>query len=312
MRAVILGAGGIGGYVGARLAAAGKPAEFILRPGRAAQLARIGLRVASPLGDVLVGISLADPGPADLIVLACKRHDLLPALDTIAPFAACGTAIMPFLNGIAHLQAIRARFPDAQIWPGVAHIGVTQDDDGTIRHLGQDCRFWFGAMANTAEAHDPVRADALLAHLSAPGMQVELRQDIASDLWVKLTQIAALAGVTGLCRARLNTILQTECGPDTVQHLFLEASAVACAEHPQVDRQALQAALKQLTRPDASSGSSLLRDLLAGRPTEHEHLFGDLLAHARRHGVQTPLLAACHALLCAQAILNQPVKKGKE
>lgn len=303
MRIVILGAGGIGGYLGARLIAAGAAPRFLLRPQRADQLRHQGLRLLSPLGDMTAIPQIATPDTvADLVILACKGHDLPAALDSIAPVLRPGSAILPFLNGIAHLDMIAGRFPAADLLGGVAQIGVTMEPDGTIRHLGRDNRFWFGPLHGAA----PDRGHALRALLAATVVEAELRPGILDDLWAKYALIGTLAGATCLCRARIGTILRQPDGAATIRALHGECRAIIRADHPQGDAALLDAALAHLTDPACDAGSSMLRDMLAGRKTEHDHLFGDLLRRARRHRLATPLLAACHTLLACQSALAPP------
>jgi len=108
MRILILGAGGIGGYFGGRLAQAGADVTFLVRERRAAQLAERDLVVKSPFGDftrpVRTVLSAAAGGPYDLVLLTCKAYDLPAAIDAIAPAVAGQTTVLPVLNGIAHME----------------------------------------------------------------------------------------------------------------------------------------------------------------------------------------------------------------
>ena len=299
MRIVILGAGGIGGYLGARLVAAGESPCFLLRPARAARIAEQGLRLLSPLGDVTCHPQIVTQvqDRADLVILTCKGQDLDGALQAIAPAVGQGTAILPFLNGVAHLEAIRQRFPHADLLGGVAQIGVTMDQDGVIRHLGQDNRFWIGPL----DGASPAAGQALCAALAGSPVQIAFRPAIRSDLWAKFVTIGTLAGVTSLCRSRIGLIQRQADGLATIRQLYGECRAIALAEHPALPPAALEDGLDHLTDPHCDAGSSLMRDLLSGRPTEHDPLLGDLMRRARRHHLQTPLLAACLTSLGAQS-----------
>lgn len=111
MRILMVGAGALGGYFGGRLLAAGRDLSFLVRGGRATQLATDGLVVRSPRGDV----QMASPphvlaeriaGPYDLVVVSCKAFDLDPTMDAIGPAVGPGTAILPLLNGMAHIDRL--------------------------------------------------------------------------------------------------------------------------------------------------------------------------------------------------------------
>ena len=116
MRILFLGAGAVGGYFGGRLTQSGQDVTFLVRDRRAAQLAD-GLRIESPNGDATIPVKTIRSGDAvdafDIVVLTCKAYALGGALDAIAPYIADGTPILPLLNGVAHMDAIRARFPQA-------------------------------------------------------------------------------------------------------------------------------------------------------------------------------------------------------
>src|SRR5262245_38684648 len=122
MKLLVLGAGAIGGYFGGRLAEAGADVAFLVRPKRRAQLQRDGLRIRSPLGDAQLPVDAVlaeDVQPQyDVVLLTCKAYDLGPAMDAIAPAMHDGCAIVPMLNGIAHLDSLDARFGKARVMGG--------------------------------------------------------------------------------------------------------------------------------------------------------------------------------------------------
>ena len=130
MRILVLGAGGIGGYYGGRLAAAGVDVTFLVRPRRAEQLRQNGLVVRSPLGDVTMPVKTVLAGQAepgwDAIIVACKAYDLDDAIATIRP-AAPGALIIPQLNGMRHLGALDAAFGADYVAGGMTQIAVTMD-----------------------------------------------------------------------------------------------------------------------------------------------------------------------------------------
>ena len=137
MRIVILGAGGIGGYFGGRLIAGGADVTFLVRSGRALQLARDGLAIISPLGNLQLRVKTTEQidQPCDLIVLTCKAYDLEAAMQAVAPAVGEGSTVLPLLNGLLHLDLLDGRFPSAHILGGLCHIGVTLTHDGKIEHL---------------------------------------------------------------------------------------------------------------------------------------------------------------------------------
>ena len=126
MRILVLGAGGIGGYYGARMHAAGGNVTFLVRPGRAAQLREKGLQVFSPFGDLQISPQLVTKETLtetfDVILLTCKAFDLDSAMDAIAPAIGEQSAIVPLLNGVRHIDRLVTRFGAARVLGGVALI----------------------------------------------------------------------------------------------------------------------------------------------------------------------------------------------
>ena len=121
MRLLVLGAGGIGGYFGGRLAAAGVDVRFLVRPRRAAQLAETGLVIKSPLGDLILPVKTVVEAPpsVDAVLLACKAYDLEGAMAAIAPAIGPSTCIVPLLNGVRHLDHLDVRFGAERVLGGL-------------------------------------------------------------------------------------------------------------------------------------------------------------------------------------------------
>ena len=128
MRILVIGAGALGGYFGACLVRAGRDVTFMVRPRRAEQLARDGLRIVSPHGDFEVPVTTALAGtigePFDLILVGVKSYSLDEAMDQFAPAVGPDSTILPVLNGIGHLDRLIARFGAAPV------VGGMHGDDG--------------------------------------------------------------------------------------------------------------------------------------------------------------------------------------
>src|SRR5438105_3126679 len=141
MRVLVLGAGAVGGYFGGRLAEAGRDVTFLVRAPRAAALAEHGLKVESPLGDFQVPVKVATAdrvgGPYDVVLLTAKHYDLDAAIEAIRPAVAPGTAVLPLLNGLIHLDKLEAAFGPDRVLGGVAYVGAVLLPDGSIRHVNR-------------------------------------------------------------------------------------------------------------------------------------------------------------------------------
>ena len=148
MKILVLGAGGIGGYFGGRLAQAGADVTFLVRPRRREQLERDGLVVRSPLGDFTLPVKTVlaqDLRPGyDVVLFTCKAYDLDSAMEAIAPAVAGDAAVIPMLNGIAHFERLDARFGRERVMGGTCQINVMLRKDGTVFHADPLQRILFG------------------------------------------------------------------------------------------------------------------------------------------------------------------------
>ena len=295
---LFVGAGGVGGYFGARLIEAGVDVTFLVRPARAAALAAHGLSVSSPHGDLhlpAVRCVTRDTVGADydLVLLAPKAYDLDDALEAVAPAVGPSTFVMPLLNGLAHLDILDARFGAHRVLGGVAQVVATLAADGSIRLMNPIHTLTAGGRDEATQQ----AAAAFIALCEPARFNKVLAPDIVAALWGKWTFLAALAGITTLMHGSVGQVVGTASGDSLIRRLHAECVAVAerCGFATPDAAQAV--ALKRLTEPGSDLTASMLRDLQSGLRTEHEHVLGELLRRAQQHGVDAPLLAAAHCHL---------------
>ena len=151
MRILSLGAGALGGYFGGRLAQAGADVSFLVRPGRQAQLAAQGLVIDSPFGGLRLPVktlAAAEPG-FDLVLLTCKAYDLDSAITAIRPAMGPDTAVLPVLNGLAHIATLQREFGPERVLGGIAKIQATLTPDGTVKQLNDWRWLTFGEVDGT-------------------------------------------------------------------------------------------------------------------------------------------------------------------
>src|SRR5271170_5552201 len=164
MRILVVGAGAIGGYFGGRLLEAGRDVTFLVRPRRAAQLAKTGLVLRSALGDATMPApsmvtAEALREPFDVVLLNVKAYDLKAAADSFAPAVGANTAILPLLNGMAHLDYLAQRFGARAVLGGQCLISATLDAEGRIIHISDLHLLSFGEQDGTKS--DRVQAIAV-------------------------------------------------------------------------------------------------------------------------------------------------------
>ncbi|MEP7044852.1 MAG: ketopantoate reductase family protein [Dokdonella sp.] len=289
MRVLILGAGAIGGYFGARLIEAGGDISFLVRPRRATLLAEHGLRVFSGRGDFArkVRTLVAADAHYDLVIVSCKAYDLDAAIASIGPAIGPATRVLPLLNGLHHFDALDAAFGAGRVLGGLCHISVTLDEDGAIHQLGALERLTFGSR----DAAVAVPA-AIATGLRSLGTNVVESRDVIGAMWDKFAFIATLAGSTCLMRGSVGDIVATAEGGALVRRLHGECAQVAARSGHALDGAAIETALGILTAPASPLKASMLRDLERGARTECEHILGDLRERAIGLAIDTPLLAA--------------------
>lgn len=301
MRILVLGAGGIGGYFGGRLAAAGVDVHFLVRAPRAETLARQGLIITSPLGDLHLPVATLTTADSsfDAVLLACKAYDLESAIEAITPAVGPSTLIVPLLNGIRQLDVLDARFGQEQVLGGLCHIGVTMNPAGQIEHLNTVQRFMIGART----AGQVKAAAALHAVLQRGGFAPTLSEDIIQDMWEKFVFLTTYAGMTTLMRAPIGAIVAADEGEMIAREMLSECVATAAAScyPPRADATAQM--ISTLTERGSTGTASMFRDMAGNRRTEHEHVIGDMLRRARAAGIPAPLLRI--SLANAQAYAAQ-------
>lgn len=281
MRILVVGAGAIGGYFGGRLKDAGRDVTFLVRERRAAQLAKTGLVIRSPLGDV----SLPSPPtvmadalrePFDLILLSCKA------------------AILPLLNGMAHMDFLGARFGAGSVLGSQCVISTTLDSEGRILHLNDTHLLSFGEPGGALSD----RAKAIASTLSSARFDSKLSEIILQEMWEKWVLIATMASITCLMRATVGDIVAANAG-EFATAILEECSAIAAAQG-YAPRDAITARNRtMLTTRGSGFAASMLRDIERGAPIEADHIVGDLLRRGEKAGRNSPLLHISYAHLKA-------------
>lgn len=285
MRILIVGAGATGGAFGTLLQEAGRDITYLVRAPRADALRRDGLRFVSPSGDrthaVQILVSGEHSDPFDLIILTVKAGALESAIADLRPYTGPDAFILPILNGIRHIWQLEQEFP-GQVIGGLAKIVATLDG-GTVRQMTDLTTLTIG---NPAHPSVPARIENAL---TVPGIALTISTDITGALWEKWVFIAAAGITTCLFRGPIGKIIEAGGLPQIIA-IITETEAVATAAGCPVSPEAHMQSLTLLTGAGSGFTSSLYRDLIAGRPTEAEHILGDLARQADQLDVATPLL----------------------
>jgi 2-dehydropantoate 2-reductase len=298
MRILVVGAGAIGGYFGGRLLQAGRDVTFLVRPKRAEELARDGLLIRSPAGDV----TLKNPPTVqadklaegfDMVLLSCKAFDLDDAIRSVAPAVGPTTAIIPLLNGMLHLDVLDKKFGHERVLGGLCAIAATLNERREIVQLAPMQALGFGE--RNGKLSDRVRT---IADAMASGkFGAAASENIIHDMWEKWVFLATLAASTCLMRAQVGHILASPGGMDFILGMLDECSAVATAEGHPPNGPFFERARGMLTTEGSQLSASMFRDVQAGAPVEADHVIGDLLARGDAAKVPVPKLRIAYTHL---------------
>jgi 2-dehydropantoate 2-reductase len=309
MRILVVGAGAIGGYFGARLAHAGRDVTFLVRDRRAREIAEHGLPVRSRFGDLriekprLVKATEINE-PFDLILLSCKAYDLDDAIASFAPAVGETTAILPLLNGMRHMDVLDARFGPERVLGGLCIISSTLGPDGAILHLNEFHLLSFGERG----AADTPRIKAIGALLAGANFEAQPSFTIMRDMWEKWMFIASAAGITCLMRAAVGDIVAAG-GADLAMALIDECAGIAAANGHTPTEASVQRSRAVLSAAGSPLTASMLRDIERGARTEGDHILGDLLSRAKSDG-RGGLLRIAYAHLKAYEISRARIAGG--
>lgn len=296
MRIAVMAAGAVGGYYGARMAAAGHDVTFIARGAHRDAIRRDGLKIESTLGDLhLKDVKVTDDpkqvGPVDLVLFAVKLWDTETAGEQTRPLVGSGTRVITFQNGVE--ERLAPILGDDVMVAGATYVVTKIAGPGVIRHTG--------AMAIVRCGRLDRRPDAVLAgyveQMKAAGIDVALADNMLLDLWKKFVVLSGTSGITASTRQPLGVIRDD---PDMRAFFFKlmhETMAVGRAvgvEFPPDYPAELERAVAGFP---PTMKASMANDLEAGNRLELDWLAGKVVALGRKYGIATPAQEAVYAIL---------------
>ncbi len=271
----VLGPGGVGGLLAALTARADHRVVCLAGEATAAVLRRDGITVHSrQFGDFTVTVD-ADTvlrEPVDACLVAVKHAALEESLERLPPGALGAGVVVPFLNGVDHMDLLRARYGDERVGTGVIRVESTRTAPGVIEH---------GSPFTEIDLAGPV--DRLAEVLAGAGASVTVVEDGAAALWQKLAFLAPYALLTTRYRATVGEVRTSR--QDEMRALVTETVAVARAAGARVTAEGLLSRFEQFP---GEAKSSMLRDAEAGRPLELDAIGGAVLRAAQRFDIPVP------------------------
>jgi 2-dehydropantoate 2-reductase len=309
MKVVVFGAGGVGSFYGALLARAGQDVHFVARGAQLQALQSSGLRIKSAtLGTfdvhpVKAAGRAGDIGPADLVLLCVKAHQVEAVLEDVASIVHDRTIVVALQNGVESDELLAGRLGRARVLTGILYVGATLEEPGVVSHLAGG-RIVIGARPG---------ADASLlpeVHhtLSAMGLPIQIAGDIERERWYKLVWNAAFNPLTTLTSWSVHDLLADRSTRALAIGIMREV--VDVAQGLGIDlRESDVDHIVDYTKRTPSILTSMEVDRRMGRPLETEALIGVVVRKGRQLGVATPVSSVIYALLDA---IGRPRRIGTE
>jgi 2-dehydropantoate 2-reductase len=303
MKIAVMGAGGVGGFYGGRLANAGCDVHFVARGAHLAALREHGLTIENKeQGDIHVAKVNAtdDPatiGIADVVIIAVKLKDTGAAALAIKPMVGPHTAVLSLQNGVVKDDILREHYAAQQVMGGVAYVATHVARPGVILQVGTIQRIVFGEYDGKRSA----RTDALLEALLRAGIAAELSADIRRTLWEKYVFLVGLSGTTATMRTTLGPIRGNPRTRAFLHDIFREAVAVGRAHGVALPADYAADRLAFADSLPATMTSSMHHDLERGNPLEVEWLAGGVVTLGAAAGVPTPANRAVWDVLALYA-----------
>jgi len=301
MKVAVLGPGGVGGLLAAALEQGGSEVVVVARDSTVAAIDEHGLRVSS----VKLGELVAHPRavtqlrePVDALIVATKAAGMVSACErvTVQP-----GLVLPLLNGLDHIAVLRERFAPESVLAGAIRVEADRPEPGVVVHSSP---FLLVTMAS-AEPRMAPAMEELARTLSDAGVPARVLASEAEVMWSKLVRLAALACTTSAYDMLLGEIRSTPQALSDLEGSIGEAAAVARLEGAEeVD---VAVTLSEVARIPDTFGTSMQRDIAAGREPELDAIPGSVLRAAARHGLQCPTIERLVTMIAARIGVEPPI-----
>lgn len=295
MRVAVMGAGAVGSYFGAKLAANGADVVFIGRGDHLDRMRRNGLEVKSFEGDfhvfAVTARNPADVGVCDLILFTVKTYDSAPALASMEPMVGASTVILPLQNGVESEEALVERYGADKVVGGCCYVGAALERAGTVVHSAAG-----RIVAGELDGRMTIRLATIQNFFTEAGVGFEATAEISLEKWKKLAWNVSFNSISALTRATVGGILDTDTTRDLVRSVVAETVAVSRANGIMLSKE-LPTRMVEENRVYGSVRTSMLRDAERGSRLEYEALNGAVCRYGAKAGISTPANRFLYSLL---------------
>lgn len=296
----VVGIGGVGGFIGGKLAACFADSETVeinlLARGENEKAIRAnGLRLVTNDGEQIVHpklISAAEIGDADLLLLCTKEYDLEDTVSTLKSSIGGQTTVLPLLNGVDNFERIARILPENEIWRACIYVVSKLAKPGVIEQSGDVCLIYFGDGKAKSE-----KAEIVESVFKQAGIDARFAEDIVARTWDKFVFISAVAAATSYLNANFSEIFAGAENKKLLNELLDEIKQVARAKKINYSEEAVRQTLDKLSAMPAGATSSMHRDFSQGRNAEIESLVGYVVREAQELNVAAPFYNKIYASL---------------
>ncbi|WP_228853669.1 ketopantoate reductase family protein [Aegicerativicinus sediminis] len=288
MKIVVVGAGGVGGYFGARLAEAGHNVTFVVREPHFSIILQDGLKIIHSEGEFTVHPKVVkdfkEIPDMDLIILAIKSWQLQTVAEQFKPYLQKHTLVLPLQNGVGSVDKLSEVIPAKNILAGFCKIVSKVESPGIIRHLNFKPEIVFGEIDNSQTN----RILKLQQRLSKANFVATVPKDIHLEIWKKFLFIATVSGLGGLTRMTMGVLRSESYTRQLLEESSKEIIALAQAKGIGLSEEHFLMVMGVIDNLEPDTTASVQRDIMAGKPSELEDFNGYIMKEGRKLGVDTP------------------------
>lgn len=289
MRIVIIGAGGVGGYFGGKLAAAGFDTSFLVRGKTLEALQSNGLHVKSINGDFHVHPTATDNydiiKKADLIILTVKSWQIEGIAHKIKTWLKRDAMVLPLQNGADNANRLIEILSAEQVLAGLCRIVAKIESPGIINHFGYEPEILFGEMDNSKSS----RADEIHTVFNKAGFKNQVSEDIQRDIWLKFLFISSISAMGALTRSVLGVMREDVFIREKLLKTAEEVVSVGKSLGIHIGKDDIENCFKIIDAIDYDTTMSLQRDMMEGKPSELENFNGYIVHQGDKLGIETPV-----------------------
>ncbi len=292
-RIVVVGIGGIGGFIGGKLAYAYHNSPefeicFITRGENEKAIKENGLTLRTDLGEEIsypsiVTHALQEVGPADLLISCVKNFDLEDSLRALYSCISPRTIVIPLQNGLDAANRVRHEYPQTEVWEGCIYLVSRLVSPGLVQQSGKLNKVIFGSLRS-----DQSRLECVASIFLNAGISAELSADMGQILWEKFSFISPLASITSYLDLRIGQIITNDEHTNLLKELMGEIKVIAAKKGIPISEKLIQENINKMLLMPANSTSSMHADFEKAGKTELDSLVGIVVAMGKNLGVPTP------------------------